>query len=59
MTNLNEQISVDPEVVMASMEKTIGQQAGMLARYESVILQLQQRIQDLAAKVPAEDPADG
>lgn len=59
MNNLNEQISVDPEVVMASMEKTIGQQAGMLARYESVILQLQQRIQDLAAKVPAEDPADG
>ena len=59
MSNLNEQISIDPEAVMSSMEKTIGQQAGVIARYESVILQLQQRIQDLAAKVPAEDPADG
>lgn len=59
MTNLNEQISVDPEAVMSAMEKTIGQQAGMLARYESVIIQLQERITALAAKVPAEDPADG
>ena len=59
MSSLNEQISIDPEAVMSSMEKTIGQQAGVIARYESVILQLQQRIQDLAAKVPAEDPADG
>jgi len=56
---LNEQISVDPEAVMSALEKTIGQQAGMIARYESVIIQLQQRIQDLAAKVPAEDPVDG
>jgi len=59
MSSLNEQISIDPEAVMSSMEKTIGQQAGVIARYESVILQLQQRVQDLAAKVPAEDPADG
>jgi hypothetical protein len=54
VNNLSEPIAIDPEVVMASMEKTIGQQAGMLARYESVIQQLQQRIQDLAAKVPAD-----
>ena len=59
MNPLNEQISVDPEAVMSALEKTIGQQAGMIARYESVIIQLQQRIQDLAAKVPAEDPVDG
>ena len=59
MNELNEQISVDPEAVMSSLEKTIGQQAGMIARYESVIIQLQQRITDLAAKVPAEDPTGG
>lgn len=57
--NLNEPISIDPEAVIASLEKTVGQQAGMLARYESVIEQLQQRITALAAKVPAEDPSDG
>lgn len=59
MNDLNQQISIDPEAVMSSMEKTIGQQAGMLARYESVITQLQQRITDLAAKIPAEDHVDG
>lgn len=58
MSGLSEPISIDPEVVMASMEKTIGQQAGMLARYESVIQQLQQRIQELAAKVPDEALSD-
>lgn len=58
MSNLNEQISVDPEAVIATLEKTIGQQAGALARYESVIVQLQQRLADVAAKVP-EDTAGG
>lgn len=58
MSNLNEQISIDPEAVMSSMEKTIGQQAGVIARYESVIIQLQQRITDLAALVPAEESPD-
>jgi hypothetical protein len=56
--NLNEPISINPEAVISSLEKTVGQQAGMLARYESVIEQLQQRITALAAKVPAEDDAD-
>lgn len=59
MSNLNDQISVDPEAVMSALEKTIGQQAGVIARYESVIIQLQQRITDLAAKLPAEDPNGG
>ncbi len=59
MDNLNEPISINPEAVIASLEKTVGQQAGMNARYESVIEQLQQRITALAAKVPAEDVADG
>lgn len=59
MSTLNEQISVDPEAVIATLEKTIGQQAGALARYESVIVQLQQRIAELAAKVPAEDASNG
>lgn len=55
MSDLNDQISVDPEAVMSSMEKTIGQQAGVIARYESVIIQLQERIKALASRVPAED----
>lgn len=59
MNDMNEPIAIDPEMVMASMEKTIGQQAGMLARYESVIQQLQQRIQTLAAKLPDEALSDG
>lgn len=59
MNDLNAQISVDPEAVISSLEKTVGQQAGMIARYESVIVQLQERITALATKVPAEDTVDG
>lgn len=59
MNDLNAQISVDPEAVISSLEKTVGQQAGMIARYESVIVQLQERITALATTVPSEDTVDG
>lgn len=59
MSNLNQQISIDPEAVMSALEKTIGQQAGVIARYESVITQLQERIGVLAAQVPAEGHPGG
>lgn len=54
MADLNEAISIDAEQVIGALEHQVGQQAGMIARLESVITQLQARLQVVAAKVPEE-----
>lgn len=55
MAGLGDQINVDAEQVIGALENQVGQQAGMIARLQSVVQQLQQRIAELAAQVPADE----